>query len=152
HGVALAQRLDPETGALTGQPVAVSAAVGGTGSLGYRNFVAAAGTLAWWTVQPPLVQLTWLDRSGTAVGWLGTPGRYAEFKLSPDDRRLAAVVRENDHGSAAIWIVDAASGARQRLDSDPSPEWSPLWQGDAKHVAFLSYRGVGGNGNLYSAS
>jgi hypothetical protein len=152
-GVAMAQRFDEATGALTGDPLVVAPAVGGDGAahLGYRHFMAGGRTIAWWSDRPRLIQLTWLDRSGTATGLLGSPDRMdGTFALSPDDRTLAIALRRAQ--PADLWAMDVRSGAKQQLTFDPRLDYRPMWHPDGTRLAFVSTRGIGGNQNLYSLS
>jgi dipeptidyl aminopeptidase/acylaminoacyl peptidase len=149
-GVAMAQRFDEETGALTGETFAVTAAVGGEGAghTGYRHFMAGGRTIAWWADRPRLIQLTWLDRAGTATALLGSPATYGHFALSPDDRTLAIQLQSSGHPH--IWAMDVRSGAQQQLTRDPWWDQLPRWHPDGTRLAFASNRGIGGNVNLYS--
>ncbi|HEX9760086.1 MAG TPA: hypothetical protein VGA40_04165, partial [Candidatus Acidoferrales bacterium] len=70
--------------------------------------------------------------------------------LSPDGRRVAFLVTENDFEKsrvvAHLWWADVESRQARRLthvdDTVSSPRWSP----DGRYLAFLSTRGVAGDG------
>ena len=149
-GVAMAQHFDEDTGALTGDPFVVTEEVGGEGHVGYRHFMAGGRTIAWWVDPPRLIQLTWLDRAGTATALLGLPAMYGNFALSPDDRTLA--VEHQTGGQRDIWVMDVQSGARQQLTNDLWRDSNPRWHPNGTRLAFHSMRGIGGNLNLYSLS
>ena len=88
----LAQSFDIERLVLVGQPIPIAARVGrssrGTGRFPPR----ARGR---WPTRAPRLRpgrLTWFDRSGKPLGEVGPDGEhdYADFRLSPDETRLAA--------------------------------------------------------------
>ena len=77
-------------------------------------------------------QIVRLDAAGKVVATLGEPvlGTLA-MATSPDGRK-AAVVIENENFE--IWIVDLASGERQRLTFSKSPIETVSWSADGKRV------------------
>ena len=72
-GRLVAQRLDVAQGALTGEPVTVADGVATSGTLLSAVSVAATGLVAYRTAGDSRRQLTWVDRSGKALGTLGAP-------------------------------------------------------------------------------
>ncbi len=47
------------------------------------------GVLATWSSVGGLSELVWFDRRGSRLGTAGQPDRYVDFRLSPDERRVA---------------------------------------------------------------
>jgi len=91
-------------------------------------------------------QLTWLDRSGKAIGAVGAPGYYTNPRLSHDGRRLA-VSMEDSQGVGDIWLHDLERNTPTRFTFDPSADFTPLWSPDDSRVVFASARK--GAGDLY---
>jgi Tol biopolymer transport system component len=95
--------------------------------------------LAVWTLpavaqqQPPVFQLTWVDRQGTMtrIGPL-PPGTFAP-RLSPDGRRVAF-----DTFDGTVWIAELANlAAPRRFASGRFPMWSP----DGNRLLFAGPKG-----------
>ena len=100
------------------------ASVSENGVLVYR---AAAGFAADHT-------LTWFDRTGQALGTLGTPGRYNDVALSPDGTR--AVVMEAEAQRNGLWMAEAARGVLTRFTLGSGNNRGPIWSPDGARVAF----------------
>ena len=94
----IAQRLDESGTALVGDPIQLAdpvlvgriigrlgATMSSTGVLAYRAGFSAE----------PTSQLVWVNRTGQTVGTLGDPAPFNQFRLSPDGRRVAAVIPDS---------------------------------------------------------
>jgi len=71
-------------------------------------------------------QFMWFDRSGRRLGTVGEPGEYSDFRLSPDERQVAAARFEYDRSD--IWILEPAREAVRRFTLsgfNRFPVWSP---------------------------
>ncbi len=91
QGTLVARRLDLVRRVLTGDPVRLADRIGVSG-LGHRGFaVSGAGLVAYRAGGSGARQLTWVDRTGKAVGVAGAPdGQDLDHpELSPDGRRVA---------------------------------------------------------------
>jgi dipeptidyl aminopeptidase/acylaminoacyl peptidase len=108
------------------------------------GWAAAPGLVAYRVGTGHQRQLTWVDRSGTALGTVGAPdGTLRNPRLSPDGRRVVAerVVQ----GNIDLWLLDGARTSR--LTFDPAGDIFPLWSPDGTRIVFTSARS--GNLDLY---
>jgi serine/threonine protein kinase len=100
--------------------------------------VSEAGTLAFQSNPSPGYDLTWFDRTGRAMGTLGTRDDYADVSLSPDGRRATVSVGQPGSSNRDLWIFDVTRGVRTRLTSGSTPETHNVWSPDGAHVVFDS--------------
>jgi dipeptidyl aminopeptidase/acylaminoacyl peptidase len=84
-------------------------------------------------------QLVWLDRTGHRVGQFGEPADYGAFHLSPDNRRLAAYVRE-PRDATQLKIFDVANGAPTSalMFARTQSELAFAWSSDGSRIAYGS--------------
>ncbi|MGH9399613.1 MAG: TolB family protein, partial [Thermoanaerobaculia bacterium] len=134
----LAQRFDPDSGRVTGEPFSVAERVRYFLSTGSASFaVSRSGTLAY-QPQEDVFRLTWLDRTGREVGTVGTPGLYKHVAISSDGRKL---LFDRQHGGILnIWSLDLERGTETPITSDPDTVAMPLWLPGGK-VAYSAVRG-----------
>jgi eukaryotic-like serine/threonine-protein kinase len=142
QGTLLAQRFDPKTFALSGDPFPIAekieaAAVPGviafslseTGTLAYGNGEASDAGLV----------LTWMDRHGKVIGTIGPHALYRGVSLSPDGLQVAAHRHEGEGGD--IWLTDVKTNLTSRFTLDPRQEnQSPAWSPGGDRIAFGSVR------------
>jgi len=140
-----AQRFDPNSLKLEGEPIPLAAtlenggfSVSDTGLLFYR---AARSAL-------PSRQLTWFDRAGKQISQVGEARNYGTVELSPNDDRVAVdAITDNNRD---IWVIDIARAVPSRVTFDAANDWSPAWSSDGANVVFASSRS-GGN-DIYRKS
>jgi hypothetical protein len=106
-----AQRLDASRGELQGDPMMIA------GNVGVFS-VSATGTMVSRRMGAEETELTWVDRSGKRLGTIGARGDYWGFQLSPNDKRIAAVVHRVVSGYFAIWLIDIARDLDACVDSE----------------------------------
>jgi hypothetical protein len=145
-GSLVAQRLDLERKALTGDVITLAEPVAFDANTSISAVsVSAAGLLAYRTGAGSRRQLAWFDRSGKPLGTFGERDEngLSAPSVSSDGRRV--VLYRTMQGNADIWLADALRATRFTFDAalDRFPVWSP----DGSRVVFDSNRN--GKRNLY---
>jgi Tol biopolymer transport system component len=84
-------------------------------------------------------RLTWFGRAGQSLEVIAASGAYRSFRLLPDEKRLAAEVKELHTGAPGIWVIDLARGISSRFAFDPprADGW-PVWSLTGDWIAFYS--------------
>ncbi len=82
-------------------------------------------------------QLVWVDRSGNATPALRTPRQYSDPRLSPDGRRVAAHLQDEEND---VWVGELTRGTLTRLTLDRLEDETPVWSPDGRHVAYAASR------------
>jgi Tol biopolymer transport system component len=142
----MAQSLDSRTYALVGDPVAVAEQLSGAfGGLAAFFSSSPSGVLAYRIGGSPTdFRLTWVDRSGGALGSVGPSGNYLDVALSPDANQVAVALMEGQSATASdIWLMDARQGVPSRLTTSTGAHIAPVWSPDGQKVAY-SYAGETG--------
>ncbi len=80
--------------------------------------------------------LSWLYSSGKIEPVASKPALYSTPRLSPDGRRLALSVLQDDKQN--IWVYNLSRETFTRLTSETGPDWLPTWTADSEFVAFRS--------------
>lgn len=139
----LAQRFDPATLTLGGEPFRVADNVSVNRGVSLATLAASsAGAVAYATASTTRLQFAWFDRSGVEVGRVGTPDAspVTNPALSPDGRTLA-FARLMD-GNWDIWLMEMARGVMTRLTSEANLDFVPVWMTDNTRIIYQSVRGV----------
>jgi eukaryotic-like serine/threonine-protein kinase len=136
EGALFAQRMDPKTFQLTGEPLAIAQEVSYNQGNGRAAFaVSENGVLVYHAgLAFTARQLAWFDRQGKRLGVVGQPGEYFNLALSPDGKNVALGVGSG--GSRDIWMMDLASGVLTRMtrDGNAALNMGP-WSPDSKRIA-----------------
>ena len=121
QGTLVARRFDLSRGELSGDPVTVADPVGFDGVFYFGAFsVSPAGLMAHRADVANPRQLTWLDRTGKALGTLGAPDNsLLHPELSPDGRRV--IVDRVVEGNTDLWLLDAVRTTRLTAVRRSSP-------------------------------
>ena len=142
----MAQRLDPVSGKLSGDPQVIASGVANDLSTWHMDAsVSGAGVLVMGSGGAPDWQLVWVDRSGKQVGVVIDKIANLQFaRLSPTGDRIALQI---DTGENDIWVLDLVRGIRTRLTFGPVTNNYPVWSPDSKWIAYSSERN--GKHHLY---
>jgi len=125
---------------LGGQPFTVAERVGRTTSGDVAVSTSLAGALAYAGAILRNGHLTWFDRSGHALDSIVAEGDYPDFRLSPDETRLAASLIDPKTNYPDIWLMEQTRGSKFRVTSGPMINASPLWSPDGAQLVFRSNR------------
>jgi serine/threonine protein kinase len=139
----MAQRFDPRSGALFGEPVTVADELQYDPSTWHSSFTASEdGVLVFERgAASPGLELVWLDKSGKQLGTVGERATYQGFRLSPDGKRLAIALgslRPN------IWVFDLVRGGRTQLTFDDASHYMLSWSPDGERIVFVTQSGPPG--------
>jgi eukaryotic-like serine/threonine-protein kinase len=144
----MAQRFNPTRLSLSGDASPIAEKVGGD-ELWTAFSVSENGTLVYApAADATTVQLIWKDRTGKQVGLFGPPGIYRDFRLAPDEKRIAFANSFNDNRD--VWVLDSVRGVTSRLTFDPAIDDPAMWSPDGLRVVWASNRA--GTFDLYVKS
>ncbi len=136
--VLVAQRFDPDTRKLSGDPVPLAEGVQYDPGFFRGNFAASEdGLLLYATgAGSPKTRLRWYDLTGKPVGDpVGEPAEYTSVTISLDGKRIAAGIADPSNGLPSIWIFDAR-GTRSRLTTAPPQTDFPVFSPEGDRVAY----------------
>ncbi len=134
----MAQRFDPATGSLTGDPQTLAKGVVNDVTTWHMDASASDnGLLVLGNGTAADIQLAWLDREGKELSVL--PDKFSnlgEVRISPQGDRIALHL---DTGQNDVWVLDLARDVRSRLTFGPV-NVSPIWSPDGKWIAYAALR------------
>jgi Tol biopolymer transport system component/predicted Ser/Thr protein kinase len=138
QGHLTAQRFNLKTLALTGEalPMTTDSVVN---DLLYPALSAARGSALAYLEKAP-EQLVWVDRTGSIKEKVGLPQDWYNFRLSPDESKVAFAPVTPGKFNYDVTVVDLRRGTRERLTSDAKNSAVPVFSPDGKLVAFSSNR------------
>ena len=140
----LGRSFDHERLELAGQPISVATRVGLNSGGDGAFSTSSAGTLAYSGVRLRTGRLTWFDRAGNALGVIGPDGEqdFADFRLSPDETRVAASLVNPKMCVPDIWLIDLVRGGEQQFTfgSAVNINAAAVWSPEGNQIVFRSNR------------
>jgi hypothetical protein len=136
-GTLMAVPFDPQRLGVNGSPVPVLEGVLQSPSTGVAQYsFSSTGSVAYVAgIQGTRRKLVWVDRKGAEQPLPAPLHSYRSPRLSPDGRRVAAVIAEQ---GANIWLYDLARETLTRLTFGGGNSNTPIWTPDGKRIAFNS--------------
>ena len=136
------QAFDAKRREVGGQPFLVAEHVGRSSASRSAISASRTGAIAYAGTLAESGRLTWLDRSGKALNSLGQEGYYSDFRLSPDEKSLAASLVDPRTGTVGVWMTDIARGGTTRFTNTRGGllSASAIWSPDGTRVAFRTNR------------
>jgi Tol biopolymer transport system component/predicted Ser/Thr protein kinase len=136
----LAQAFDVDRLDVSGQPFLVAERVGRSSAFQAAISVSGTNILAFSKTLSLQGLLTWFDRSGTLMGSADVEGDHPDFRVSPDERLLAASLLDPKTSRTDVWISDLERGSRTKLTRGGQISAAPLWSPDSAKVVFRTNR------------
>jgi eukaryotic-like serine/threonine-protein kinase len=149
QGTLFAQRLDLARRTVRGEPLVVADTVLSDQINGTAAFSASdAGVLTYRAGPSQTTRLTWFDRSGNAVGAIGSADatEFSNLRLSRDGRRVAG--ERTIRNVTDVWVLDSERQMRFTRGSPERVTRFPLWSPDAGRIVFEA---IGANSVRLSA-
>jgi Tol biopolymer transport system component/predicted Ser/Thr protein kinase len=137
----LGQAFDAKRLEVSGQPFLIAEHVGRSSAFQSAISASPAGIIAYAGTIAENGRLTWFDRGGNALGSAGPEGDYADFRLSPNEKSLAASLVDSKAGTVDIWMNDLARGSNTRITRGGLLSASTLWSPDGTQLVFRTLRG-----------
>lgn len=126
---------------LTGDAVPLRTNVAG-GSSGYPAFsTSTTGILAYANPVRAVRELRWVSRGGTALDRVAPAADYVDFRLSPDETRLAYSVVDPVAQAPDVWVKDLRSEGDRHVASSSLTDASALWSPEGDELIYRSNRG-----------
>ena len=150
NGQVVAQRLDVQSWRLDERSEQVPADLGMGGNLGAPHFASGGSLFGVQSVRREATALTWVDRTGAALGTIGPVAPYRTMALSPDGQQLIVESAAPGIDMAQLWLMDVKSATPRHLVTDVGL-MLPTWHPSQDRLAFRASRGPGGSGAILRA-
>ncbi len=144
EGTLIAQRFDPRSGTVSGEPFSIADSVAGYfQSTGQADFAASRnGAFAFiQNLSAPGARMTWLDRAGKLVETLSPTGSLGGIAIDRDGRRVLFERKEPKTQTRDLWIFDLERKVETRVTSEPTDEFHGIWLTDGKSIVYTAESG-----------
>jgi Tol biopolymer transport system component len=138
----LSQPFDAENGTLLGTPSVIVEPISRAGGININAafWIGPGGMLVYRKSEfESHRRLVWFSRDGARVDQLPRENRYSSFYLSPDGKKLAVDVM-NENAVHDIWIYEFGRNTMTRQTSDPANDFLGVWSPDGQRLVFGSSR------------
>jgi serine/threonine protein kinase len=137
-GTLMAQPFDAGKGQITGEAVHIAEQIDMYAGSSQAEFsVSQTGILVYTSGGAgSTLQLTWLDRNGRPVGFVGPPGDVNWPRIPPDGDTVA-YERRPHQTLPDIWMYDLVRGTDSPFTFDKGAGF-PAWSSSGNDIAFLS--------------
>jgi Tol biopolymer transport system component len=147
----MAQRFDPKTIELIGDPFPVAETVQYEANFFAGAFsVSTNGILVFRTGSAASRSLLLVDEKGEILKEVGPPAQYDRVRVSPEGRRVAVTLVDGASGNEDVWVFDIERGTKTRVSFGEAPDKNPVWSPDGTRIAYQS--ASTGNGDIYVRS
>ncbi len=143
QGRLMAQPFDAATLTASGAAVPITReTVINSPSMGTSVLFSVAGSRALAYQAQSLEQLVWVDRTGTMKEKVGPPNEWDNFRLSPDQNKIAMdiTIFQGGNSERDVALFDLARGTQERLTSDPESDMVPIFSPRGDRIVFTSRR------------
>jgi Tol biopolymer transport system component len=137
-GNLLLQAFDPSSLKVSGAPIPVAEGIAFEAFRWVGNFTfSSGGRLVYQSGNAVRrSRLTWFDLDGKELGPVGEAASFFHFALSPDQKRVAAMVLGNQNLRPEIRLYDLERGVGTRFTFGDQGANFPVWSSDSREVAF----------------
>ncbi len=136
------QGLDADGLQTSGERFLIAEHVGRTSAYKSAISTSRTGTIAYSGTLSENGRLTWIDRGGKPLDSTGAEGYYTDFRLSPNEKSLAAALLDSKTGIIDVWMTDLARRSNSRItNGGTSLNAGPIWSPDSAQFVFRSNRG-----------
>jgi Tol biopolymer transport system component len=132
--------MNVSTGELGGRPLLVPEVAHVSPQSGWAQAaISETGTMVYLSQGDAISQsrLVLRDAKGTAIAVPTPPRVYSDIALSPDGRRAAVHLWDQDND---VWVADLVRGGLTRITFTPNEDETPVWSPDGLELAFVEGR------------
>jgi Tol biopolymer transport system component len=140
EGELVAQPLNPDTLQLSGEAVPLGLKVSTSSTMIAPVSASRGDVLATWSSGDDLSELVWFDRRGAPSGTAGPPDHYVDFRLAPDEQRVALARVDRASNTADLGMLDLGRHFVTALTSSSQTDASPIWSSAGDRLVFRSNR------------